>query len=337
MSWASHDESHYRAPALRFSMVSMSVAERHPAGVAAIDLAKSFGSLQAVCGIDLVVAAGETVALLGPNGAGKTTTLDMMLGLTRPDRGSVSVFGLPPAMAVRAGRVGGMLQSGAPLDYLRVRELVALMASYYPRPLDVDHVLRLTGTDGFATRWTGKLSGGQAQRVRFAAGIVGDPDLLVLDEPTAAIDVEGRHEFWKAMRAIAQRGTTVLFATHHLEEADAFADRIVIMARGRIVADGSTTEIKARAGQRTIRATVPNADVGTLRMLPGVASVDRHGDCVILSCSDPDVALEALYQGFRGLRDVEVRGSSLEEAFIELTADDQPATPWDAGRRETTR
>ena len=161
----------------------------------------------------------------------------MILGLTRPDHGNVSVFGLAPTAAVRAGKVGGMLQSGSPLDHLRVRELVALMGSYYPHPLDVDYVLRLTGTDGFAKQWTTKLSGGQAQRVRFAASIVGDPELLVLDEPTEAIDVAGRHEFWQAMRALAERGKTIVFATHYLEEADAFADRIVIMARGRIVAD----------------------------------------------------------------------------------------------------
>ncbi len=303
----------------------MTLSEIHPAGVAVADLTKTFGSVQAVRGIDLVIAPGETVALVGPNGAGKTTTIDMILGLTPPDHGSVSVFGLPPAAAVRAGRVGGMLQSGAPLDHLRVRELVALMASYYPHPLDVDEVLRRTGTDGLASRWTTKLSGGEAQRVRFAAGIVGDPDLLVLDEPTAAIDVEGRRQFWQAIRAIAERGTTILFATHYLEEADAFADRIVIMARGRIVADGPATEIKALAGLRTIRATLPEADLARLGRLPGVASVDRHGDTVILMCSDADAALESLYRDIGGLRDVEVRGGSLEEVFMELTADELTA------------
>jgi ABC-2 type transport system ATP-binding protein len=277
------------------------------------------------------------VALLGPNGAGKTTTIDMILGLTRPDHGSVSVFGLAPTAAARAGKVGGMLQSGSPLDHLRVRELVALMASYYPHPLDVDDVLRLTGTDGFAKQWTTKLSGGQAQRVRFAAGIVGDPELLVLDEPTEAIDVAGRHQFWQAMRAIAERGKTILFATHYLEEADAFADRIVIMARGRIVADGPATEVKALARLRTIRATLPDADLGTLATLPGVQSVDRRGDTVILSCSDSDAALDALYRSFQVIRDVEVRGGSLEEAFMELTADDRPTATLAAGRNEVTR
>jgi ABC-2 type transport system ATP-binding protein len=173
----------------------VSILELEASGVEVRGLTKSFGSVEAVGGIDLSIAAGETVAILGPNGAGKSTMIDMILGLTPPDQGSVSVFGLTPAAAVRAGKVGGMLQSGSPLDHLRVRELVRLMASYYPHPLDVDDVLSLTGVDVFAKQWTTKLSGGQAQRVRFAAGIVGDPDLLVLDEPTTAIDVEGRHDF----------------------------------------------------------------------------------------------------------------------------------------------
>jgi ABC-2 type transport system ATP-binding protein len=179
--------------------------------------AKSYGSVQAVRDIDLGIAPGETVALLGPNGAGKTTTIDMILGLGRPDSGSVSVFGSSPAEAVRSGWVGAMLQTGSLPDHLRVRELVVLVASYYPNPLRVDAVLGQTGTAEIAGRWTNKLSGGQAQRVRFAAALVANPRLLVLDEPTEGIDVEGRRDFWQAMRAVAQRGTTILFATHYLE------------------------------------------------------------------------------------------------------------------------
>ena len=242
----------------------MNNLDEHRPGVVATALTKSYGPVEAVRGIDLVIAPGETVAILGPNGAGKTTTLDMVLGLTRPDRGRVTVFGVPPASAVRSGWVGGMLQTGTPLDRLTVRELVTLMASYYPRPLSVDDVLRTTGCADLARRFTNRLSGGQVQRVRFAAALVGDPDLLVFDEPTAGIDVEGRHDFWDAMRGIAAQGKTVVFATHYLEEADAFADRVVLMTRGRIVADGPATEIKARVGVRTIRATLPGADVARL-------------------------------------------------------------------------
>jgi ABC-2 type transport system ATP-binding protein len=270
--------------------------------------------------VDLLIAPGETVALLGPNGAGKTTTIDMMLGLTRPDKGSVSIFGVPPGAAVRDGYVGAMLQTGSPLDHLRVRELIALMASYYPHPLPVDDVLRITGADEFAGQWTTNLSGGQAQRVRFAAALVGDPDLVLLDEPTAGIDVEGRRDFWQAMRAVTSRGKTVVFATHYLEEADAYADRIVLIARGEVVADGPATEIKAQAGSRTIRATLPGVDVGALGALPGVRSAQRHGDAVVLSCTDSDAALVALLATFPGARDIEVTGGSLEEAFLELTA-----------------
>jgi ABC-2 type transport system ATP-binding protein len=290
-------------------------------GIVLSHLSKSYGPVPAVQSLDLAIAPGETVALLGPNGAGKTTTIDMMLGLTRPDHGTISVFGVPPAKAVQAGWIGGMLQTGAPLDHLRVRELIALTASYYPRPLGVDEVLRLTGADEFAGQWTTKLSGGQAQRVRFAASLVGDPDLLLLDEPTASIDVEGRRDFWHSMRHIAGQGKTVVFATHYLEEADDYADRIVLIAKGHVVADGPATEIKAQAAARTIRGTLPDADTAALRALPGVLAADRHGDAVILSCSDADTAIRALLAAFPAIHDIEVSGGSLEEAFMELTAD----------------
>jgi ABC-2 type transport system ATP-binding protein len=294
-------------------------------GIVLSRLAKSYGAVRAVRDVNLMIAPGETVALLGPNGAGKTTTIDMMLGLTRPDEGTVSIFGAPPSVAVRSGWVGAMLQTGSPLDHLRVREIVTLMASYYPRPLPVDDVLRMTGADEFAGQWTSKLSGGQAQRVRFAAAVVGNPDLLLLDEPTAGIDVEGRRDFWQTMRAMTEHGKTVLFATHYLEEADAYADRIVLIARGQIVADGPATEIKAQAGSRTIRATLPGVDVRTLGALPGVRTAQRHGDAVVLSCSDADAALPALLRAFPAARDIEVTGGTLEEAFLDLTASEPDA------------
>ncbi len=300
-------------------------------------LAKSYGAVRAVRDIDLVIAPGETVALLGPNGAGKSTTIDMVLGLAKPDRGTVSIFGAPAAAARQAGWVGAMLQTGSPLDHLRVREIVTLMASYYPHPLPVSDVLRMTGAAEFARQWTTKLSGGQEQRVRFAAALVGNPDLLLLDEPTASIDVEGRRAFWQAMRAVAEQGKTVVFATHYLEEADAHADRIVLMAHGRIVADGPATEIKAQAGTRTIRATLPGGDLVVLGSLPGVRSADRHGEAVVLSCTDSDAALAALLRTFPGARDIEATGGSLEEAFLELTgADAEAGGPDGSGLLEVT-
>jgi len=288
-------------------------------GIELSGLAKSYGAVKAVRGVDIAIAPGETVALLGPNGAGKSTTIDMMLGLARPDAGSVSLFGLAPAAAVQAGRVGGMLQTGQLIQHLNVAELVAMVASLYPRPLAVDDTLRVTGLTDLARRRLNKLSGGQAQRVRLALALVGNSDLLVLDEPTAALDVETRHEFWGVMRSVAQSGKTVVFATHYLEEADAHADRIILMARGRVVADGPTTEIKAMAGQRTISATLAGVEPAALLSIPGVASADRRGGAVVMSCRDSDEALRAFLFRYPAARDVEVRGAGLEEAFLELT------------------
>jgi ABC-2 type transport system ATP-binding protein len=288
-------------------------------GVVLSRLSKSYGGLRAVDLIDLSIPRGETVAILGPNGAGKTTTLDMVLGLTRPDSGSITLFGMPPARAIAAGQVGGMLQTGSLIEYLSVREFLTMIASLYPRPLQVGHVLRLTGAAEFADRRTNNLSGGQAQRVRFAAALIANSDLLVLDEPTAAIDVEGRREFWAAMREVAAEGKTVIFATHYLEEADAYADRIVLLARGKIVADGPATEIKAKVKGRTIRATLPGADRAQLGGLPGVTGAERRGETVTLSCASSDDALRALLSRYPEARDIEVRGAGLEEAFFALT------------------
>jgi ABC-2 type transport system ATP-binding protein len=304
-----------------------SVVARAPTdtGIRLEGLTKTFSSSQgpihAVRGIDLRVAAGETAALLGPNGAGKSTTIDMMLGLARPDSGTVSVFGRPPREAVNAGLVGAMLQTGQLIRDLSVRELVTMMAALYPDPMNVDEALELTGMEKIAGQRTQKLSGGQTQRVRFAVAIVCNPDLLILDEPTVAMDVEGRREFWSIMREFASRGKTVLFATHYLEEADANADRAILMAHGRIVADGPTTEIKARVGRRTLRATLPGVDQAKLAELPGVVSADRHGDAVILSCSDSDQTIRALLERHPQAKDIEIVGAGLEAAFLELTGE----------------
>ncbi len=302
-------------------------APRDAAGVALNGLTKSFrgpgGPIRAVDGIDVVIAPGETVALLGPNGAGKSTTIDMLLGLLEPDEGSVSVFGHTPSEAVDAGAVGAMLQSGELIRDLSVRELVAMMASLYPSPMAVPEVLALTGAEGFADQRTQKLSGGQTQRVRFAVALVSDPALLVLDEPTAAMDVEGRHSFWGTMRAFAARGRTILFATHYLEEADDYADRAVLMSNGRVVADGPTNEIKAMVGSRTIRATLRSAALEELRALPGVSAAERRGEGVRLTCSDSDAAIRALLAAHPEARDIEIEAAGLEQAFLRLTGDEE--------------
>jgi ABC-2 type transport system ATP-binding protein len=285
------------------------------------------GPVRAVRGIDVSIARGETVALLGPNGAGKSTTIDMMLGLTPPDSGQAAVFGQPPRQAVDAGMVGAMLQTGDLIRDLSVRELISMVASLYTEALSADEVLEMADLAEVADRRTQKLSGGQTQRVRFAVALVPDPELLVLDEPTAAMDAQARRDFWVAMRQYTARGRTVLFATHYLEEADAHADRVVLIAQGEIVADGPTTEIKARVGTRTIRATLPDAGLDELGALPGVTNADRHGETVILRCSDSDTAIRALLARYPAARDIEIAGAALEEAFLELTADrgGQPA------------
>jgi ABC-2 type transport system ATP-binding protein len=294
------------------------------AGVELRGLEKSYRlpgrTVEAVRGIDVSVAPGETVALLGPNGAGKSTTLDMLLGLTRPDGGTVTLFGAEPAQAVARGSVGAMLQTGALVRDLNVRELLAQMASLYPRPLGVDETISLVGIEDIVSQRTQKLSGGQTQRVRFALALVTNPELLVLDEPTVAMDVESRRAFWRTMREFASRGKTVVFATHYLEEADDFADRAVLMARGRIVADGPTTEIKAMVGTRTIRATLPASPLEELERLPGVVAAERRGDSVTLACGDSDAAIRALLERFPQAHDIEISGAGLEEAFLELTA-----------------
>jgi ABC-2 type transport system ATP-binding protein len=291
--------------------------------ITASGLTKSFGAVRAVRGLDLELQRGSTVALLGPNGAGKTTTIDMLIGLTKPDAGTVSLFGRTPSEAVKAGSIGAMTQTGQLIDYLSVRELVTMIAAIYPAPLKVDEALQISGASAFADRMTRKLSGGETQRVRFATALVADAELLVLDEPTAALDVEGRRDFWRAMRDFAARGKTVIFATHYLEEADAYADRIILMSHGRIVADGAPTEIKATVGGRIIRATLPDVDVTALSSLRGVTGVDRRGDAVTLNCTDSDATLRDLLGAYPAIRDIEVRGAGLEEAFLELTVDDE--------------
>jgi ABC-2 type transport system ATP-binding protein len=297
-------------------------AESH--GITLRGLTKTYrtprGPVQAVRDVSAHVLVGETVALLGPNGAGKSTTVDLLLGLQEPDDGSADVFGRPPQEAVGAGRIGAMLQGGGVLRDLTVRELLAMVAALYPHPLDVDATLRLTGLEELADRRTEGLSGGETQRARFAVALVSDPDLLVLDEPTVGMDVESRRAFWTTVRELAGSGKTFLFATHYLDEADAYADRVLLMARGRIVADGPPNEIKAIVGSRTIRATLPGVPVAALARLPGVTSADRHGDTVILRCSDSDAALRELLATQPLAHDVEVRSAGLEEAFLQLTS-----------------
>jgi ABC-2 type transport system ATP-binding protein len=281
------------------------------------------GPVHAVRGIDVTIPHGSTVALLGPNGAGKTTTIDMVLGLVRPDSGSASILGHSPHDAVQQGLIGAMLQTGSLIRNLTVRELISMLTSLYPTPMAVDRVIELAGLEQVADHMTQKLSGGETQRVRFAVALASDPQVLILDEPTVAMDVEARRVFWTSMRTFAETGRTVIFATHYLEEADANADRVVLMAQGQIVADGSTTEIKGRVSLRHIRATLPGIGSDELSVIAGVTDVERHGDSVTLTCNDSDSALRELLTRYTAASDIEVTGARLEDAFLELVADSE--------------
>jgi len=280
---------------------------------------KSFGAVRAVETLDLQIGAGQTVALLGPNGAGKSTSLGMLLGLIRPSAGLVSVFGDTPDAAVRKGAVGAMLQEGTLVPGLTVRELVEFVRTLYPAPMPLGEVLALANLTDLAKRRADQLSGGQSQRVRFALAVAGAPRLLVLDEPTAAMDVESRRSFWDSMREYAAGGKTILFATHYLQEADENADRVIVIAKGRVVADGSARQIKAAAGDRTVTFTIGDQPMAGLDTLPCVTGVKVRGGSVQLRTTDPDQTVPALYASGIGVRDLEVAGADLEDAFLSLT------------------
>lgn len=281
---------------------------------------KRYGEVQAVAGVDLTIRSGEVVALLGPNGAGKSTTIEMLLGLVRPDQGTVQVYGRSATEAIAASKVGVMLQSGGIIEDAKVGELLDLVAGLHRNPLPVDEALDRAGIADLAGRLIKGLSGGQKQRVRFAMAIIPQPDLIVLDEPTTGMDVESRRDFWASMHAETARGRTVLFATHYLEEADAYADRIVLMRNGKIVADGTAAQIKASVSGRTIRATVPGADLAALAALPGVRTVETRGDVVLLQCANSDDTLRYLLTTTPA-HDIEVTSADLEDAVLAISAE----------------
>src|SRR5262249_36706509 len=249
---------------------------------------KRFGSLTAVADLDLRIDRGETVALLGPNGAGKTTTINMLLGLVRPDRGRAQLFGASPSRAIESGRVGTVLQDAMFLPNATVRDFVELARALYPNSSPLAEILALAGLTDRANARLNKLSGGEAKRARFAFALAGDPDLLVLDEPTAAMDVAGRQAFWAAMHRYADRGRTVLFATHYLAGADDFADRIVVIAGGGVVADGPTAEIRALARGRTVEFDLVGDPADGLDRLPGAREVRVRGDRAHIAADDAD-------------------------------------------------
>jgi len=289
------------------------------------NVSKHYGSLRAVDGLSLDLRVGETVALLGPNGAGKSTSLDMLLALRKPTSGRIRMFGSDPYHAVKAGLVGAMLQSGGLMPEVTVRELVTLVTGLHPQPVPVPTTLRRAGIEAIADQRVDRLSGGQTQRVRFALAIVGECDLIVLDEPTTAMDVETRRLFWASMKEEVTAGKTLLFATHYLEEADQAADRILVINRGRLLADGTPAEIKARAGAKRLSFRLDNVDEPALLELPGLVSLDVRGDVVQIQSTDSDATLYTLLDAGYRPREVEIGSLGLEQAFLAITAEDDRA------------
>ena len=285
----------------------------------------SYGHHEALRGIDLRVGRGETVALLGPNGAGKSTTLSLLLGLLRPQAGTVEVLGTRPRTAVAQGRVGAMLQTGSGAGLppgVRVGAALQMVRRLYPRPAPYDLIVERAGIGYLLDRPATRLSGGQAQSVRFAIAIAGDPDLVFLDEPTAAMDIVGQRAFWRMIRQFSREGRTTLFATHHLHEADEVADRVVVINGGRVVADGPGAALKAAVAARQIRFRCDCPDPAMLDQLEGVTEVDVHGSSVTIASLDADATVRALVAHRVGFRDIEVSSPGLTEAFVALTQGD---------------
>jgi ABC-2 type transport system ATP-binding protein len=295
------------------------------------NVSKQYGRLRAVDGLTLDLRAGETVALLGPNGAGKSTSLDMLLALRKPTSGRIRMFGDDPYTGVKSGRVGAMLQSGGLMPEVTVRELVELITKLHPNPEPVATTLKRAGIAQFADQRVDRLSGGQTQRVRFALAICGKSELIVLDEPTAAMDVETRRLFWNSMKEEVAAGRTLLFATHYLEEADQAADRILVINRGRLLADGTPAEIKARAGARRLSFRLDKVDEPFLLGLPGLVNLEVRHDVVQIQSSDSDATLYAVLDAGYRPREIEVTSLGLEQAFLAITAEDDATNGLIAG------
>ena len=280
---------------------------------------KSYGPNRVLDGISVDVRAGEVTALLGPNGAGKTTSISVLTGRLSADSGEVSLFGLDPRRPAARARMGVVLQSAGLPDVLTVEELVTLQSGYYRRPREVSDTLALAGLGDLATRRAGKLSGGQQRRLHYALAICGRPDLLVLDEPTTGLDHEARRRLWATVRDEADSGTAVLLTTHYLDEADALADRIIVIDGGRIVADDSPAGIKASVAGATIRCRTSLSDAH-LAALPGVRRVARSGAAATLLAADGTEAARALLAADAELADLTVSAASLEDALANLSA-----------------
>lgn len=279
---------------------------------------KSYGALRALDGVDLELRGGELLALLGPNGAGKTTAIGLLLGLIRADAGVAELFGMDPQRIEARRNIGVMLQDAALPPTLRVGELIRLAASYYPSPRSVAESAELAGVADLLLRPYGKLSGGQQRRVQFALALCGRPKLLFLDEPTVGMDIDARQKLWQAIRHLVAEGNSVVLTTHYLEEAEALADRVCVMARGRVISEGSVEALRARIALRRVWCStrLPLAEVAAW---PEVAEARVDGERLCLSTEYPELLVRRLLAEDLGLRALEVRAAGLAEAFEELT------------------
>ena len=284
---------------------------------------KSYGNVHALLDLDFQVHSGEIVALLGPNGAGKTTAVKLLLGLMQPNSGKVRVFGGDPVNPENRMRTGAMLQVGRVPETLRVREHIELFSSYYRQPLPSSEVLAAAGLEKLSDRKFGELSGGQRQRVLFALAICGDPDLLFLDEPTVGLDVEARRMLWEEIRQLVRRGKTVLLTTHYLQEADALANRVAVINKGEIIAEGSPAEIKAQTAGRKIRC-ITSLSLGVLQRIAGVTEAKQDREAVELHTAEAEPVLRELFSRDSQLSGLEVTSAGLEEAFLALTQNSSP-------------
>ena len=281
-------------------------------------VSKNYGAVQALKNFSLQVPAGELTAVLGPNGAGKTTAIKLLLGLAQPTAGRVSVFGSDPTLLETHLRVGAMLQVGRVPESLRVREHIDLFSSYYPQPLPMKQTLAIAGIENLRERKFGDLSGGQKQRVLFALAICGNPDLLFLDEPTVGLDVEARHLLWDEIRQLLTLRKTVVLTTHYLEEADALADRVVVINKGSMIAEGTPEDIKARTAGKKIRCSTRLSAAG-VQALPGVIDVQNDRGTMVIQTARPEDVLRELLNRDLDVSGIEVAGAGLEEAFLALT------------------
>lgn len=291
-------------------------------GVLAAELSnvtKSFGKVKALDNVNLQVRQGETVAVLGPNGAGKTTAISLMLGLRGPTSGTVSLLGQNPREPSSRKRTGVMLQESGVPESIKVREILELFRRLYQQPMSVEAALKAAGLEEKAGAKVGNLSGGQKQRLYFALAIIGNPDVLFLDEPTVGLDVESRRGFWEQIDTMVDEGKTMVLTTHYLEEADALADRIVVIDHGQIIAEGSPAAIKARVGGKTVRFRAAGLDEVYLRNLPGVERATITGNQAELYSKAPEATLAQVFRSGIEISELEVVGAGLEEAFISLT------------------